>query len=134
MRFITKLSFLFWRVAWFATAPQFRQTRVIRLFIPRAKPGRLAFFANNGEWLHSGSYATQVAFPLTSISLIRPTYPACPPRPFLCPNTVKGFAIWKNGPPPIDFGRSTELARPRGSGGSQSFPKSRLSPTTADHQ
>lgn len=32
-----------------------------------------------------------------------PAFPGGPPRPFVCPLTVEGFALWRNGPPPIDF-------------------------------
>ena len=32
-----------------------------------------------------------------------PAFPGGPPQPFLCALTASGFAIWNNGPPPIDF-------------------------------
>lgn len=32
-----------------------------------------------------------------------PAFPDAPLRPFTCPLTVEGFAIFKNGPPPIDM-------------------------------
>jgi hypothetical protein len=31
-----------------------------------------------------------------------PAFPGGPPRPFVCPLTVRGFALYKNGPPPVD--------------------------------
>ena len=66
-----------------------------------------AFFANNGEWVAFWFIRDPSCIP-TDFNLLdrddfTPAFPGGPPRPFLCPNTVKGFAIWKNGPPPIDF-------------------------------
>ena len=42
-------------------------------------------------------------FNLLDFNDFTPAFPMGPPRPFLCPLTVEGFALWKNGPPPIDF-------------------------------
>jgi hypothetical protein len=42
-------------------------------------------------------------FDLLNFNDFTPAFPMGPPRPFLCPLTVQGFALWKNGPPPIDF-------------------------------
>ena len=41
-------------------------------------------------------------FDLLTITDFTPAFPGGPPRPFLCTSTVSGFAIWKNGPPPLD--------------------------------
>ena len=41
-------------------------------------------------------------FNLMDTADFKPAFPGGPPRPFLCPMTVRGFGIWKNGPPPID--------------------------------
>ena len=42
-------------------------------------------------------------FDLLTTDDFTPAFPGGPPRPFLCTSTVGGFAIWKNGPPPLDF-------------------------------
>lgn len=42
-------------------------------------------------------------FNLLEFNDFTPAFPGGPPRPFTCPLTVEGFAIWKNGPPPVDF-------------------------------
>jgi len=66
-----------------------------------------AFLVNDGEWVafwfirETGCIPAD--FNLLDAVDFTPAFPGGPPRPFLCPNTVKGFAIWKNGPPPIDF-------------------------------
>jgi hypothetical protein len=42
-------------------------------------------------------------FNLLDFNDFTPAFPGGPPRPFVCPLTAEGFALWKNGPPPIDF-------------------------------
>lgn len=41
-------------------------------------------------------------FDLLDFADFTPAWPGGPPRPFLCALTVEGFAIYKNGPPPVD--------------------------------
>ena len=66
-----------------------------------------AFLVNNGEWVAFWFIRDPGCIPadfnLLDTDDFTPAFPGGPPRPFLCPNTVNGFAIWKNGPPPIDF-------------------------------
>jgi hypothetical protein len=42
-------------------------------------------------------------FDLLNFNDFTPAFAFGLPRPFLCPLTVGGFALGKNGPPPIDF-------------------------------
>lgn len=42
-------------------------------------------------------------FNLLDFNDFTPAFPGGPPRPIICPLTVEGFAIWRNGPPPIDM-------------------------------
>jgi hypothetical protein len=65
-----------------------------------------AFFANDGEWAAIWFFRDPGCIPadfnlLNTVDLT-PAFPGGPPRPFLCPLTVSGFDIWKNGPFPID--------------------------------
>jgi hypothetical protein len=41
-------------------------------------------------------------FDLLDFADFAPAFPGGPPRPFGCPLTVRGFALYKNGPPPVD--------------------------------
>jgi hypothetical protein len=64
------------------------------------------FYAHDSEWaaiwfLRDPS-CIPAAFNLLETADFIPAFPGGPPRPFLCPMTVSGLAIWKNGPPPID--------------------------------
>src|SRR5512132_3289719 len=60
-----------------------------------------AFFANNGVWVAfwfiRDPNFIPADFNLLDTTDFSPAFPGGPPRPFLCPNTVKGFAIWRNG-------------------------------------
>ena len=74
--------------------------------VQRLQDGSPYFFHNN-EWaafvfLRDPS-CVPPSFNLLDTVDFTPAFPGGPPRPFLCPLTVSGFAIWKNGPPPIDF-------------------------------
>ena len=84
----------------------------IRIEVPEQGPGIPAYARINGElfslrpWvIQDGTWAAVVFYRL----------PECVPRDFnllsffdipgafACPLTVRGFEIWKNGPPPVDF-------------------------------
>jgi len=65
-----------------------------------------AFYAHDTEWAAIWFYRDPGCIPsdfnlLDAVDLT-PAFPSGPPRPFVCPLTVNGFAIWKNGPPPVD--------------------------------
>jgi hypothetical protein len=65
------------------------------------------FFAHDDEWAAVWFLRDPACIPpdfnLMDTGDFTPAFPGGPPRPFLCPMTVRGFAVWKNGPPPIDF-------------------------------
>ncbi|MDQ3418508.1 MAG: hypothetical protein M3541_06950 [Acidobacteriota bacterium] len=63
------------------------------------------FLFTDGEWvaipfLREPS-CVPASFDLLGLFDFEPA-PEGPPRPFLCPLTVEGHVIWKNGPPPVD--------------------------------
>jgi hypothetical protein len=64
------------------------------------------FYAHDSEWAAiwflRDPNCIPLAFNLLETADFTPAFPGGPPRPFLCPMTVSGLAIWKNGPPPID--------------------------------
>jgi hypothetical protein len=79
----------------------------VRIEIPAQGPGVPAYARiEAGRVIQDGTWAAIVFYRL----------PECvpndfnllsfydPPRAFDCPLTVRGFEIWKNGPPPVDFG------------------------------
>ena len=75
-------------------------------YLQRLQDGS-AFFAHDDEWAAIWFYRDPSCVPsgfnlLDSVDFA-PAFPGGPPRPFVCPLTVSGFGIWKNGPPPIDF-------------------------------
>lgn len=64
------------------------------------------FLFTDGEWvaipfLREPSCVPE-SFDLLALFDFEPAFPGGPPRPFLCPLTVEGHVIWKNGPPPVD--------------------------------
>lgn len=75
-------------------------------YIQRLVDGSPFFFHDNEwvaiSWLRDPS-CVPPAFNLLDTNDFTPAFPGGPPRWLLCPLTVHGFAIWKNGPPPIDF-------------------------------
>lgn len=65
-----------------------------------------AFFAHDTEWAAIWFFRDPnwipADFNLLDAVDFTPAFPGGPPRPFVCPLTVSGFAIWKNEPFPID--------------------------------
>jgi hypothetical protein len=64
------------------------------------------FFAHDSEWVAIWFFRDPNCIPMDFNLLntldFTPAFPGGPPRPFLCPLTVRSFFIWKNGPFPID--------------------------------
>jgi hypothetical protein len=65
-----------------------------------------AFFAHDGEWAAIWFFRDPSCIPgdfnlLDTVDFTSAS-PGGPPRPFVCPLTVSGFDIWKNGPFPVD--------------------------------
>ncbi|MBI4902838.1 MAG: hypothetical protein HY820_04335 [Acidobacteria bacterium] len=75
-------------------------------FVQRMLDGS-PYVIHDGEWAAVVFYrdpnCAPANFNLLDTVDLTPAFPGGPPRPFLCPLTVSGLAIWKNGPPPIDF-------------------------------
>jgi hypothetical protein len=65
------------------------------------------FYAHDTEWAAiwflRDPGCVPPGFNLLDTADFTPQFPSGPPRPYACPMTVSGLAIWKNGPPPIDF-------------------------------
>lgn len=92
----------------------------VRTSVPSENPGPPAyshiqhaagpepfFIPHTSEWAAIPFLRNTACIPpdfnLLDFNDFTPAFPGGPPRPFVCPLTVEGFALWKNGPPPIDF-------------------------------
>jgi hypothetical protein len=65
------------------------------------------FVPHTSEWAAIPFLRDTVCIPpdfdLLNLADFTPAWPDGPPRPFVCPLTVEGFALYRNGPPPIDL-------------------------------
>lgn len=65
------------------------------------------FVPHTSEWAAIPFLRETVCIPpdfdLLDFADFMPAFPDGPPRPFTCPLTVEGFAIYDDGPPPLDL-------------------------------
>lgn len=91
----------------------------VRLEVPAADPGPPAysqvqrtsgpeqfFVPHTDEWAAIPFLRETSCIPgdfdLLDFADFTPAWIGGPPRPFVCPLTVEGFALYRNGPPPVD--------------------------------